>query len=129
MTMTPAKLPGLTDHLPRWIPRSLDELHGPHEGVVDLPIDLCWSGRTRYDVGSFRQRVSLYELVMIQGLGHHYPEFLNAEHLVDAWPFLHARVAPDYVQAWEDRFPELARLGADREAVEHAIARWRAAAW
>lgn len=54
------RLPGWTDHLPQWIPHDLSELHGPREGLVDLPLDLCWSGRTRYDVGRFPQRVALY---------------------------------------------------------------------
>lgn len=122
-------LPRWTAHLPRWLPRSLSDLHGPREGVVDLPLDLCWSGRTRYDVGRFRQRVALYNLVIVQGLQAHYPEFLNPDHLVDAWPLLHRRLGHGYVEAWEGRFPELARLGTSPEAFAVALARWEASTW
>ncbi|MEV0405437.1 hypothetical protein [Actinoallomurus sp. NPDC050550] len=125
----PKTLASWTEHLPRWIPRSLSDLHGPREGVVDLPLDLCWSGHTRYDVGRFRQRVALYNLVIVQGLQDHYPAFLNPDHLIDAWPLLHRRVAAGYVEAWEGRFPELARRGASPEAFAAARAKWEAATW
>jgi hypothetical protein len=82
-------LPSWTSHLPLWIPDDLSELLGPRDGVVDLPLDLCWSGRTRYEIGSFPQRVALYNLVIVQGARKHYLEFLNPEHLLEAWPLLH----------------------------------------
>ncbi|GAA0315353.1 hypothetical protein NE235_28110 [Actinoallomurus spadix] len=125
----PQTLPSWTAHLPQWIPWSLSDLHGPREGVVDLPLDLCWSGRTRYDVGRFRQRVALYNLVIVQGLQEHYPRFLDPQHLIDAWPLLRRRLGEGYVEAWENRFVELAGRGASREAFAAARAKWQAATW
>lgn len=124
-----ATTPSWTAHLPEWIPHSLDDLHGPRVGIVELPIELCWSGVSSYDVQRFRQRVAMYELVMVQGLRDHYRQFLDADYLLDAWPFLHYRVAEGFVQAWEERFPELARLGADRAVVRRAVERWKAESW
>ncbi|GAB3963738.1 hypothetical protein GCM10029978_022590 [Actinoallomurus acanthiterrae] len=125
----PEALPSWTAHLPRSIPQSLSDLHGPREGVVDLPLDLCWSGRTRYDVGRFPLRVALYELVIVQGLQKHYPEFLNGDYLIEAWPLLHRRLGDGYVEAWEGRFPELARAGASPEAFEDAFELWKRSPW
>lgn len=122
-------LPSWTAHLPDWIPQSLSDLHGPQEGTVDLPLDLCWSGYTRYDVSSFHQRVVLYHLVIAQGLRKHYPEFLHADHLVEAWPLLRRRMGPGYIDAWERRFTELAEIGADVGADQAAVAKWRATTW
>jgi hypothetical protein len=42
---------------------------------------------------------------------------------------LHRRLGHGYMQAWEDRFPELARLGASPDAVAATIAKWKAATW
>lgn len=122
-------LPSWTAHLPEWIPQSLSDLHGPREGTVDLPLDLCWSGRTRYDLASLPQRVALYELVIVQGMRDHYSRFLDAEHLAEVWPLLHRRMGHGYVEAWEERFPELARLGSSADAFGDLFARWKAASW
>jgi hypothetical protein len=126
---SPVSAPSWTAHLPEWIPQSLTDLHGPAEGVVRLPLDLCWSGTTEFDLGSFRQRVALCHLVIVQGLDKHYPEFLNAGHLLEAWPILRRRIAGGYTGAWEDRFPELARIATEAEADRVAVARWRATTW
>ncbi|MEV3933301.1 hypothetical protein [Streptomyces sp. NPDC049944] len=32
----------------RRLPESLDELHGPTQGVVELPLHMAWSGMTSY---------------------------------------------------------------------------------
>ncbi|MGI8329020.1 nucleotidyl transferase AbiEii/AbiGii toxin family protein [Actinomadura scrupuli] len=67
-----AEPPSRTARLPEWIPRSLSELHGPRAGRVEPPLDLCRSGSTSYHVDGFRQRVALYELVIVlleAGLG------------------------------------------------------------
>lgn len=124
-----AKPPSWTAHLPEWIPAALSDLCGPRDGVVELPLDLSWSGRAQYNVGSFRQRVALYHLVIVQGLRKHYPQFLDAEYLKEAWPLLRRRFGRGYTQAWERRFPELAAIGADPRADRAAVAKWKAANW
>lgn len=41
----------------RRLPESLDELHGPAQGVVDLPPHLAWSGMTSDDLSKPRALV------------------------------------------------------------------------
>lgn len=40
------------------LPESLEELHGPTQGVVELPLHVAWSGMTSYDLGKPRQRMA-----------------------------------------------------------------------
>ncbi|MFF9178687.1 hypothetical protein [Streptomyces sp. NPDC014793] len=37
------------------LPESLEELRGPIEGAVELPLHVAWSGMTFYDLGKPRQ--------------------------------------------------------------------------
>ncbi|MEW2297188.1 hypothetical protein ABZ719_31545 [Streptomyces sp. NPDC006743] len=34
----------------RRLPEALDQLHGPTQGVVQLPLHMAWSGMTSYDM-------------------------------------------------------------------------------
>ncbi|MEV4012920.1 hypothetical protein AB0J35_20675 [Nonomuraea angiospora] len=43
-------LPSIYEGLEEKIPYSLDDLHGPAEGVVALPTHLAWSGLTEFDL-------------------------------------------------------------------------------
>ncbi|MFB7461809.1 hypothetical protein [Streptomyces sp. NPDC056188] len=52
----------------RRLPESLDELHGPSQGVVKLPLHMVWSGMSSYDLGKPRQRMGLYRTVLHEGL-------------------------------------------------------------
>ncbi|GGO38492.1 hypothetical protein [Streptomyces lasiicapitis] len=47
----------------RRLPKSLDELQGPAQGVVELPLHMAWSGTTSYDMAKPRQRMGLYRTV------------------------------------------------------------------
>lgn len=129
MTTTQGALASWTAHLPKWIPHSLDELHGPGDGIVELPLIVCWSGCNTFDLASFRQRMAMYETVIVQGSPDHYKEFLNRDHLLDAWPLLHRFLGHGYMQAWEDRFSELARLGASEELRASTLARYKESSW
>lgn len=61
----------------RRLPESLDELHGPAQGVVELPPHMAWSGMTSYDLGKPRQRMGLYRTVLHEGLRDDLPRYLN----------------------------------------------------
>ncbi len=61
------------------LPESLDELHGPAHGVVDLPLHIAWSGMTSYDLGKPRQRMGLYRTVLHEGLRDGLPRYLNRD--------------------------------------------------
>ncbi|MET7698348.1 hypothetical protein [Streptomyces sp. NPDC005485] len=86
-------------------PESLDELHGPAHGVVELPLHLAWSGMTSYDLSNPRQRMGLYRTVLHEGLHDDLPRYLNRDLLLELWPVLRT-IAGRTV--WEDAFPELA---------------------
>jgi hypothetical protein len=88
----------------RRLPDSLDELHGPTHGVVELPLHLAWSGMTSYDLDNPRQRMGLYRTVLHDDL----PRYLNRDLLLQLWPVLRTLVGRTVRTVWEDAFPELA---------------------
>ncbi|MCZ4605446.1 hypothetical protein O3S80_17155 [Streptomyces sp. Lzd4kr] len=92
----------------RRLPESLDELHGPTHGVVDLPLHLAWSGMTSYDLDKPRQRMGLYRTVLHEGLRDDLPRYLNQDLLLHLWPVLRTLVGRTVRAVWEDAFPELA---------------------
>ncbi|SFN65514.1 hypothetical protein SAMN04487980_102739 [Streptomyces sp. cf124] len=91
----------------RRLPESLDELHGPTHGVVDLPLHLAWSGMTSYDLGKPRQRMGLYRTVLHEGLLDDLPRYLSRDLLLQLWPVLRTLVGRTVRTVWEDAFPEL----------------------
>lgn len=92
----------------RRLPESLDELHGPTHGVVELPLHVAWSGMTSYDMGNPRQRMGLYRTVLHEGLHDDLPSFLNQDLLLQMWPVLRTLVGRTVRTVWEDAFPQLA---------------------
>ncbi|WP_405951067.1 hypothetical protein OG588_37320 [Streptomyces prunicolor] len=92
----------------RRLPESLDELHGPAEGVVDLPLHVAWSGMTSYDIAKPRQCMGLYRTVLHEGLSEDLPLYLNQDLLLQMWPVLRTLVGRTVRTVWEDAFPELA---------------------
>ncbi|MPY38081.1 hypothetical protein FNH09_44795 [Streptomyces adustus] len=92
----------------RRLPKSLDELHGPTHGVVELPLHLAWSGMTSYDLGKPRQRMGLYRTVLHEGLRDDLPHYLDQDLLLQLWPVLRTLVGRTVRAVWEDAFPELA---------------------
>ncbi|MGP3954647.1 hypothetical protein ACTWPT_01520 [Nonomuraea sp. 3N208] len=98
-------LPPLYEGLEDKIPDSLDDLHGPAEGVVPLPNHLVWSGLTRFDLSNYRLRLSMYRIVITGGRRVDYETYLNADHLVKDWPLLSKGLGPAYRRAWERKLP------------------------
>ncbi|MFI5806349.1 hypothetical protein [Streptomyces sp. NPDC051561] len=94
----------------RRLPDSLDELHGPAQGVLELPLHLAWSGMTSYDLGNARQRMGLYRTVLHEGLHDDLPRYLNQDLLLQLWPVLRTLVGRTVRTVWEDAFTELASL-------------------
>ncbi|MGW1614574.1 hypothetical protein ACWCQZ_35050 [Streptomyces sp. NPDC002285] len=91
----------------RRLPESLEELHGPIQGVVELPLHMAWSGMTSYDMSKPRQRMSLYRTVLHEGLRDDLPRYLNQDLLLQLWPVLRALVGSTVRTVWEDTFPQL----------------------
>lgn len=69
---------GHDDHRPRAevlrdryrsrLPERLQELAGPVEGDVALPLHIVWSGRTSYSLDRPKSRMTLYRTVLAEGL-------------------------------------------------------------
>jgi hypothetical protein len=98
-------LPPLYEGLEDKVPDSLDDLHGPAEGVVALPNHLVWSGLTRFDLSNYRLRLSMYRIVITAGRRVDYETYLNADHLVTDWPLLRKGLGLAYRRAWEGKLP------------------------
>jgi hypothetical protein len=94
----------------RRLPVSLDNLHGPAQGVVELPLHIAWSGMTSYDLSKPRQRRGLYRTVLHEGLRKELPRYLNQDLLLHLWPVLRTLVGRAVRTVWEDAFPQLASL-------------------
>ncbi|MFI9564964.1 hypothetical protein [Streptomyces rishiriensis] len=90
------------------LPKSLDELSGPTQGIVELPLHTAWSGMTSYDLTKPRQRMGLYRTVLHEGLHDDLPRYLNRDLLLQLWPVLRTLVGRTVRAVWEDAFPQLA---------------------
>ncbi|MFE2500236.1 hypothetical protein ACFXKX_39245 [Streptomyces scopuliridis] len=95
----------------RRLPGALEDLRGPVEGVVELPVHVAWSGMSAYDLGKPRQRMGLYRTVLHEGLREDLPHYLNHDLLLQLWPTLRSLVGRTVRTVWEDAFPQLAARG------------------
>jgi hypothetical protein len=85
------------------LPKRLDDLHGPWQGVVSLPIHLTWHGLREFDVASERPRLLLYSIVLSQGRRTDMARFVNPYRLRDDWPLLRPLLSPQMRRACERR--------------------------
>ncbi len=90
------------------MPDSLDDLHGPAEGTVELPLHLAWSGLRAYDVSDPRLRMSMYQAVLAEGRRVDVEQYICADHLRSDWPRLRKLMGRPLRKAWETHFPGLA---------------------
>ncbi|MFJ4836378.1 hypothetical protein ACIP79_41775 [Streptomyces sp. NPDC088747] len=95
----------------RRLPGGLDDLRGPGQGVVELPLHVAWSGMTAYDLDKPRQRMGFYRTVLHEGLREDLPRYLNQDLLLQLWPTLRTLVGRTVRTVWEDAFPALAARG------------------
>ncbi|HEY3980577.1 MAG TPA: hypothetical protein VGM79_25090 [Streptosporangiaceae bacterium] len=88
------------------VPASLDDLHGPGSGVVELPVHLYWSGSRQFDLADPHQAAALCDAVVdAAATTEVLARYLNADVLIRAWPVLGmSRVKRE---AWERQFPVL----------------------
>jgi hypothetical protein len=70
------------------LPDRLEELHGPWQGTVVLPVHLSWHQLREFDVARQDLRLLLYSIVISQGRRNDVARFLNAQRLRDDWPQL-----------------------------------------
>lgn len=90
------------------LPARLEDLAGPVQGTVDLPLHVAWSGRRSYELSGLKSLVSLYRTVLAEGHRQDLEAFLNRDLLIDQWPILRTLISRFIREAWENAFPELA---------------------
>jgi hypothetical protein len=72
----------------RRLPGHLDDLHGPWQGTVVLPVHLSWHQLREFDVAKQDPRLLLYSIVISQGRRNDVARFLNPQRLREDWPLL-----------------------------------------
>jgi hypothetical protein len=95
---------GLTAELvsrARQVPDRLDDLHGPWQGTVVLPVHLTWHELREFDVASQRPRLLLYSIVISKGRRNDLARFLNAQRLREDWPQLRLLISARMRRACE----------------------------
>ena len=83
------------------LPGKLDDLHGPWQGIVVLPVHLSWYGHREFDVASQKPRLQLYSIVLSQGRPNDLARFVNPRRLRDDWPQLRQLVSRPMRRACE----------------------------
>jgi hypothetical protein len=88
------------------LPSALESLAGPGGGVVELPVELAWSGDRRFDLADPGQRYLYHMTVLTSAVTReHYTSWLNAGLLRGDWGRL--RLPRTLREIWQERFPEL----------------------
>ena len=102
MSLTDLLLPRRSGLAAR-LPASLEDLHGPEQGVVVLPRHLAWPGLREFDLSDDRLRRSLYGIVLTQGRRNDMARFVNARLLRADWPLLRTSLDPKVRKSCERR--------------------------
>jgi len=89
------------------VPASLEALHGPVEGLIELPQRLFWSGAERvFDLSDSDRLAEMYEVVFDAARTEaDIAEYVNGETLARIWPDL--ALTPRVRRAWEAVHPSL----------------------
>ena len=75
-----AKLPSRWAGVSAKLPLSLEQFRGPPAGVVELPVDLAWSGDRSFDLADPAQRYLYHMTVLTAAVTReHYAHWLNAD--------------------------------------------------
>ena len=85
------------------LPDRLEDLHGPWQGTVVLPVHLSWHQFREFDVARTDPRLLLYSIVISQGRRTDMARFLNARRLREDWPQLRLLVSDQMRRACERR--------------------------
>jgi len=85
----------------RRLPDRLEDLHGPWQGVVVLPVHMTWHQLREFDVARQKARLLLYSIVISQGRRNDVARFLNAQRLREDWPQLRPLVSARMRRALE----------------------------
>lgn len=86
-------------------PEFLDELHGPGEGQLHLPLNVYWGPAHTFELSNESDLVEAYQATLREGRLVDQSQLLNVGLLQRIWPEL---LLPMRVrELWEHRFPQL----------------------
>lgn len=93
------------DLKPYEIVASLDELRGPEQGTIRLPIWVRWLDDGDIDVSELGGVRLAYQALLAEGTDTIQAQLMNKNTLIRVWPLLSldSRIR----ELWEQRFPEL----------------------
>ncbi|MBK5238983.1 MAG: transcriptional regulator [Actinomycetales bacterium] len=93
------------DIKPYAVPENLDDLRGPANGQVTLPLSIYWGPDAEIDLDTLGGIVKAYQALIREGLVADQLNFLNRNRLIEIWPelLLPAKVR----ERWENLFSEL----------------------
>ena len=86
------------------LPDRIDDLHGPWQGIVVLPVHLTWYGAREFDVAREKPRLQLYSILISKGRPNDLARFVNASRLRDDWPQLRPLLSRRMQRACERKF-------------------------
>jgi hypothetical protein len=97
----------MQDVIPYEAPERLEDLHGPSEGILTLPLRVYWGPKAECDLGEPEDVIKAYQAILREAVRKDQEELLNAALLRRAWSqlMLPARCR----DLWENRFPHLAQ--------------------
>ena len=93
------------DIVPYDMPDSLVNLCGPASGTMVLPHTIHWGPEQLVDLDTPDGRSKAYRAIVREGTAAQQIELINAELLIEQWPFL--RLPVRCRALWEERFSEL----------------------
>lgn len=102
------------------IPDSLDELHGPTDGMFDVPLSIHWArpGGSTVDLASKGGRSIAYSAALAEGNIEQVCSIINRDHLISQWASIPKSLR--MTALWESRFDELERTLTDRQRAYYA---------
>ncbi|MDI2037159.1 hypothetical protein PJL15_04303 [Paenarthrobacter nitroguajacolicus] len=97
----------IQDVIPYEVPERLEDLHGPAEGILTLPLRIYWGPRAECDLGEPEDVIKAYQAILREAARQDQEELLNAALLVRMWSQLTLPVRCR--DLWANRFPQLGR--------------------
>lgn len=97
----------MRDMIPRYMPDSLDDLHGTRDAVFELPVYLYWGPkRGAFHIMDDADAVRAYTEIVTNANAATQCRLLDKTRLIELWPrlYLDRTTVRD---KWEQRFPEL----------------------
>lgn len=97
----------IQDVIPYEVPERLEDLHGPAEGILTLPLRVYWGPKAECDLGEPEDVIKAYQAILREAVREDQEELLNAALLRRMWSQLMLPVRCRNL--WESKFPQLAQ--------------------